>query len=144
MNAGEFSGYLRTINACEDAREWVDSFDELVPVTALFYALRFRDRGWLYWLIDQWTDWNNELWLTLNQSMGEFEFGTPVYTAITMLRNEVQAIGIKYQATDMSDEDYNRLIEEATNARDAYFLTTWVKFLDSIRKPFEELMGQKT
>lgn len=52
MNATEFWYYLRVIGACQDARDWVVSFEE-APLETVYDALELKDRPWLAWLVDE-------------------------------------------------------------------------------------------
>ncbi len=132
--AGDFSYFLRTIGACTDAREFVDSFDEDTPVDEVFNQLRMYNRDWLWWLIDK---------LHKSRVTGHtveliFMSHPWVYTEeyLDMVRDtdtwsaELQN---RYENTDMTSMEYYELLDEMYADRDERYADMWMRFKDSIR-----------
>lgn len=135
MNVTEFWYYLRTIGACPEASDWVQSFDESVTLEQLLDSLTFTDSDWLFWLIrEMWqekvtdsTDKMRDLYLKWVHSA---EYGDMCDYASAKRDSIYQ----KYHTTPgMTTQILDQQLAELYAERDRLYAEPWTAFKQSIR-----------
>lgn len=135
-NAIELWYYLRAVDACQESRDWVHSFEDRT-IGDVFDALPFQHESWLDWLI--WmmsTKRDTREIMALREKIKAFEDSPEFIKARTNLHHERGMLRIKFWDNNQSDQEFYDALDRLKKQYDERYADMWNAFKASIREVF--------